>query len=81
MAAALWCDFCDVCFTQMTYHLNSKVERLLYNLLRCDPEVRHKLLDWLGACLDANAGEVPPPIHIGCGLPCKKQDTEKVNLL
>ena len=42
---------------QMTGILNDKMYHLVYAFLKCDPEVRHRLLDWLGSCMHANAGK------------------------
>ena len=42
---------------QMTAILNDKMYHLVYAFLKCDPEVRHRLLDWLGSCMHANAGK------------------------
>ncbi|XP_014666831.1 PREDICTED: ubiquitin conjugation factor E4 A-like [Priapulus caudatus] len=36
--------------------LNDSVYTVFYNLLRASPDIRHRMLGWLGGCLRANSG-------------------------
>ncbi len=49
-------DVMEANIHHMTGQLNEQVFQLVYALLKCDANVKHKMLDWLGSCMEANAG-------------------------